>query len=364
MESDLNPYQPIPTAAARPLESGELSFAGQISETDYIALLPQQRLLRGLVMILLVLLAPVTLMTAGVCVYMVATLQSGHETVIAFAMLLFLLTLSYVAIRILGPGYRARRQLKRHPDLLGPAQGRFASDGLVFDDGDCTHWFAANWHLGILVHNSGIRVPIDTNPYRYLALSERLFDHFDAPAARRQIEAWKTQADTTNGWSQWPLTGDDASDQVRFAGSISTRQSLQTADLKSKAVMETLAVAAGVAGTALAWHSDHTEIMILCAAYTLFTIVSSIRIWRMYFVGHHDITWDQSGWISDTELAWRTEFQGAKIPLREFERTEISEQALVMTSRRGVTFLILREHVESDDQWQRISQQFATERLP
>ncbi len=83
------------------------------------------------------------------------------------------------------------RKLAANPDLLGQAQGYGSSEGLWFFDGRHQHWFSPNFLSRAKVTPAGLCVPLDTDPYRYLPLSHRIFESYSPEVAKRLLQGWQ-----------------------------------------------------------------------------------------------------------------------------------------------------------------------------
>ena len=85
-----------------------------------------------------------------------------------------------------------------------------------------------------------------------------------------------------------------------------------------------------------------------------YALVTSVLNWWNYFRRTEQQSWYQSGWISPQEFAICTGSAGVRMPLSEIvQMTEYPDQIL-LTQQSGQSHCILRQMVDTDEQWQRL----------
>lgn len=174
----INPYQPLGSLAGgenrltKSIESNDsLLFHATIEESDYLALLPPRDFEVWLYLVLGFLLAICDLLALTVVAMGIDRTQISVALSAGVACVLITMGIGYVWHRI-RPQTRARRGLKRNPDVLGPADGCVERSGLLFHDGIRQYWFAPSALQNAKVTPKGIRIHLGEDAYRYLALTE------------------------------------------------------------------------------------------------------------------------------------------------------------------------------------------------
>lgn len=368
MESKINPYRPAPIAPRFGSDLQVLTFDGVIGESDYIALLPNQVLMVWLLWVLSVLLVPVALMFAGFGAFLIATTGIGRQTMSLIGGSVFVAGVCAVLFRTASVRYRGRRHLRQNQDLVGTARGSLSASGLLFFDGVCSHWFSPAWLVSADVSTKGIRVPIATDPYRYLALTTQLFDEFSVDAVENLKHQWKQVAEiaSSDQWLEHPFGGpttapwkpedDPMPAPIQFSGTLTTQQPMKTLEIKKNATAQTISASVSAVGIFVSWLSDSPWLVVLCLVFVLYGGLTAIIIWRQYFRGIQTITWNQAGWLSENSLVWRSDMQGVNLPIDQICSASMTEEIATLISQSGSMFMIPREQIADDSDWQRLCQ--------
>lgn len=359
----INPYAPV---SAGKDDRTRLTFDGSIEPLDYAELLPRWDVESVLIRILLALLALTMAVVVSALIVGLWIRGLAREVIpLVIPLVGFGLVIGAgmgSAVRFIRPTQRARRKLKRFPDLLGPACGQVTESGLTFDCGDREHWFGPQSLLASQVSAAGIRVRIDQDPDRFLALTSRMFDGFDETVALRIHRSWhealavSTPDDEPVGldlWYEMNTVGDEA---VAFRGAVTLQQTLRTPENLRKAVLETFVAIAVVligclgGGLLSEWGRYGT------LALGTISVISSLWIWMRYFRGMQVETWTQSGWLSQRELAIQRQSVGIRVPLSEIHTVDDHGDILVLAGKSGSVYYLSREHFENDEDWASIKQ--------
>lgn len=355
----INPYQPVllPEQVDGPETPLGLHFDGVIEREDYSALLPNGQFLWWLQGILLLLLVPALVL--GVFISSASLLKDGVtiQSLVILAMTCGLLALAVFTAIAMGRRWRSRRYLTRFPDLLGLALGEFDRHGLLFHDGKRQHWFGPTILAEATVSKAGIRVLLPGSPYRYLALTKRLFQSYNFNKASELKAAWKKNAarrthseihPVANLWNRAAEVPDGA---VGFKGYCSTKESTRSPEVRQRAILETV-TAMGM--FALACTTDRIHWLLGASFYSLFSAYASVQSWRQYFYGAGESGWYQYGWLSPTQLAICVNETGTLFEREEISLVAAGENFYTLNTAANHQLFIFREHV-NESHWTRMS---------
>lgn len=142
------------------------------------------RLFVALAFLLFVIVLPILMAASLLAIFA----GEAMAIVVSICMTVFSLAALLFCIRMASTRIRARSYLKKFPDLLGAMEGTFNANGLVLEDTEKTHWFPWVQLSSMAVSNAGVRIPLDNDPRRFLALAEELFDGF-RPCDMEQLHA-------------------------------------------------------------------------------------------------------------------------------------------------------------------------------
>ncbi|OYP36418.1 hypothetical protein [Rhodopirellula sp. MGV] len=343
----------------------ELSFDGEIEAADYIRFSNRRNFERSLCLTLAVLLGT---LSAFIVVAMIAgmILRGWDPTFVTVAILAIVLggAAFWVYRYFVNQTQRSKRLLKRYPDLLGVARGSINADGLTFDDGVRQHWFSPTFLQKAYASAIGIKVPLDVNPYRFLALTDRLFDGYDETVAVRIKQLWSDQSAEVNAAevnaALWQRLHPAPTDAITFAGEVTVKQSQRIREVLVAAWTNSIGgigmvVAALVSGAFNTWGN------VFFFSVGSFVLISAVISWRQYFFGSSTQTWRQSGWISPTELAVMWGPAGVRMSLNEVTVSTEYEQLLIFTNQTGATYYLAPDHLANQLDWQRLRTRFQTE---
>ncbi len=188
-----------------------------------------------------------------------------------------------------------------------------------------------------------------------------MFDAFNADPANQLKRHWRTLAETPapaenpQGVELWNQISQPPAEAIPFRGSATTEIPLRTPAFRNRALMESgsllfiaaiLIIARNYSESWMFWGDG------LLVGYALIT--NSLNWWN-YFRRTYQQSWYLSGWLSPQEFAICTGHAGVRMPLSEIvQKSEYPDQVL-LTQRSGQSYCILRQMVDSDEQWQRLS---------
>jgi hypothetical protein len=373
----VNPYATSMTHRGSELEhaarsdevGGVLTFDGEITETDIRMLIPE----RGLWLLLAVLMwgCLIPVFGIGVVVTTINAVLEGFDSesvglILTFA---FIAIGFAVATQYVAPSRRTRRALKQRPDLVGRAVGRFVPSGLLFNDGERTHFLNGDYCRRAETTKHGIRVPLLEGPYVQLYLAKRLFERFDETVWKELQAIWQ-QPDAK------PLDRDAVMERncqqlgkrpesaISFDGQVTLHVPVDHAAVRKIMYRNGgMIVVYGVA-TLLAWHFGHWFIALGALILALNTVRYFYNSWRWMEIPTQDATWHQHGWISPDEVASVTETNGVRLFRNECQRTEWIGETLVWHLPTNRAMYFSREHFESDEDWNRVSESSSPESVP
>ncbi|MEO8270148.1 MAG: hypothetical protein ABI557_10520 [Aureliella sp.] len=342
------------------VELEPLRFDGTIERADYQRMLPRGEQEWWLCLVLAVLL--------GICIFVFGPVSvlfaiSEGKLLVGLGLMAFwtlmLAGLWFLKSRISARD-RAARYLKLYPDVLGTAQGKFTAGGLSFHDGVHTYWFGPQHLLRTVVSADGMRVHVDASAHRYLALSARMFDCFNVDSANQLKRHWRTLAEmpvlteNPHGLELWNQIGQPPAEAIPFRGSATTHIPWRTPAFRNKALMESGSVL--FIATFLFIARDRMESWMSWGGALLlgYTLITSTLNWWNYFKRTQQQSWYQSGWISPQQFAICTGNAGVRMPIGEIVQKMDYPDQILLTLQRGQSYCILRQMVDTDEQWQRL----------
>ncbi len=359
-EATINPYEPT-SPATFDVESVSLRFDGVIERADYQRMLPRGEREWWLCLVLAVLL--------GICIVVFGPASvlyaiSKGQLLVSLGLTAFwtlMLAGWWFLKRRISASDRATRYLTLYPDVLGTAQGEFTTGGLCFHDGVHTYWFGPHHLVRTAISADGMRVHVDASAHRYLALSARMFDAFNVDSANQLKRHWRQLADrpapaeNPHGLELWNQISQPSADGIAFHGSDTSEITWRTPAFRNRALMESGSMFFIAAIVFIA--RDRLESWMFWGGVLLIghCMLTSTLNWWNYFRRTYQQSWYQSGWISPQEFAICTGHAGVRMPLSEIvQKSEYPDQIL-LTQRSGQSYCILRQMVDTDEQWQRLS---------
>ncbi len=369
----INPYQPSSIDAEDAFDPAVgFQFDGTIGVDDYRMLLPE-RWLAGAVWFIYFFCLCFVLGGLGILISAVRGNVPLNIVGASAAMVAIGVLLGTFASWAANTRWRARRYLKKSPDLLGIARGQINEHGLWNFDGSLLHWFSPSLLQRSRITRSGIAVILNANqPLRYLALSAELLPNYATDLGRKLRDAWKHSVKQSAlkingmetqdpGWGSvamprgkafW-IPADDQPFTVRFAGPMALQHPVRTLVQRQLATTTTFGFLNYVAiggfgwwmGTLWAW------VAVLPIA---FMIPNVWKVWKSYFTEAVTETWDQAGWIDNERFSWRTDEYGFQIALEQFETATINDELLTLTLPTGQVFFVHRSMVGDDEAWQTV----------
>ncbi|WP_068265043.1 hypothetical protein [Rubripirellula obstinata] len=339
-----------------------LVFDGEILADDYRVLMPSDLLL-WLYWILIPLLAVVLIGVISAIMFVSTKGRGGPASLIAiFGVVAFLGGLLAVSVYNTRSKVRASRRLRSHPDLLGPARGKFTHKGLDFFDGEKRYWFGPAHLTKTRCLKRGIRVRVDADPVRYLAFTDRLVSGYSKQTAERLRDSWQEQAkdpSDTAGLDLWQKISSPPENAVSYEGHVTIQQSLKTKPMRKKLWTEASFVLLNIAGAALFHVLQLPSVLIwVCVGSVCLTLSANLFNWWLYFRGTQTQSWYQQGWVSATEFASRNTLNGVRFALDRFASAEVNDETIRMITPSGIAYYIPREQVVDEQAWTTLKEYF------
>ncbi len=168
---EINPYQATTEFDSTPVS---VSFEGVVDESMYSRFLPAGErtafLVFGAILGLIVLPGMLLALFFGIFV------ARDWGMIIGSSILICIMTGPLIyCLRYPTRDEKARRYLKVFPDLVGAMKGRFDTNGLVLWDESKMHWFPWMLLSSFRVSKAGVRVQLEHDHRRFLALGSELF---------------------------------------------------------------------------------------------------------------------------------------------------------------------------------------------
>ncbi|MDM4017564.1 hypothetical protein [Roseiconus lacunae] len=350
--TDVNPYANTVVEDDGPTE---LTFDSIIELEDYQRMLRRSFPERTLVIVLISLLG----FTAIAPLVLVASISIWRQdTEALLPVILFSLVVGAIAVAVYRYFFhsdrRVMRSIEKHPDLLGIVRGRLTAAGMTLDDGVRHHWFSPRQLVTAVISPAGIRIPLTDDPYRFLAMTERIFDHYSVKTAKGLRERWFEYArdPSDDVPSMWDEVNPPPGDAIHFHGAVTMQQSTRTPRTLVLLIANLVGAAAllSIAGTDTSFFSSWSDYFMV--GYGVFALFNGIRSAWFYYKGTRQQTWNQRGWTSGEELAIQWTSVGIRISLSEIERVEILDEVIVLSSQSGGSYYLMRIHFESEADWE------------
>ncbi len=352
MSNSINPYQVSHSSDSSSVEDLGLVFDGAIGEDDYRKLLPRNWewwLCMVLIVLLAVCLAFFTTAT-------VATLLFVGDPLVGMALIAGCAGLAaafWFTVRFVNPKVRARRALKRNPDLFGTARGELNVSGLRFEDGVHQYWFGPAHMLGAKISASGIRVGVDANPDRYLALTDRLFEAYDPKAAQRLRHHWAHAAATPESRQRpdyralWDQIGAPPAEAIHFRGGNAILSEEGQPRIAANIIIAFFLL--------VPFYLNFSEPWTLWAAGILivYGLAMNSKRWRSYVARLSQQAWNFDGWVTSKEVAIDNGETGVRMPANQLTASH-SDDGLVLTTKGGMAYYLSPDQLVEPDQWPRL----------
>ena len=248
---------------------------------------------------------------------------------------------------------RTKRVLKRNPDLVGTARGELNSSGLRFDDGVHQYWFGPAHMLDAKIMDRGIRVGVDANPDRYLALTDRLFEAYDPKAVHRLHRQLGALSATPEARQRPGYRGPLESDQRGAGGGDSlSRRSRSRGRRESAASRRQCVIAASAAGP---FYLNFSEPWTLWAAgiLVLYGLAINSKKWRSFVERLSQQVWNCDGWLTADEVAIHNGETGVRMPAKQLAVSQIDD-GLMLSTKGGAAYYLARDQLVEPDQWPRL----------
>ena len=346
-----DPYRP-PAASIDyvPATSVPLEFLGEITQSDYKRMLPTTMdIVWGRVMFSLGLVVLLPLLAAtGVMVFQKIP---GAGVAVTVASLVVAVAIS-VAIYLVSPSARAYRYLRGNTDLLGPAKGTLSERGLMFDDGNCKHWFSWPSLHAVSPRADGIRVSLDSRPNRFLALSSRIFLTYSRKHADRIVAEFARRKRTTDELQlgSGEMFEKSLTDDGFFSGTISVSQSLKSAELRATVIsglvtgIFLILVAVSAVGY---WR--------LISILGVYCLAGSAQSYWQYMYGSkvsNHLAW---GWIDSSGLIYAFDSRATWRPRTAFNKIVPCEQYFEFHLVGGECLFVYVEHMKNPTEFIRVA---------
>lgn len=168
---EINPYQATTEFDSTPVS---VSFEGVVDESMYRRFLPAGErtafLAFGAILGLIVLPGMLLALFFGIFI------ARDWGMIIGSSVLICIMTGPLIyCLRYPTNDEKARRYLEVFPDLVGAMKGTFDANGLVLWDDSKMHWFPWMLLSSFRVSKAGVRVQIEQDHRRFLALGSELF---------------------------------------------------------------------------------------------------------------------------------------------------------------------------------------------
>ncbi|MEL6110177.1 MAG: hypothetical protein AAFU85_29540, partial [Planctomycetota bacterium] len=339
-----------------------MSFRGVLNEDDYASLLPRRDFPAVLYGTLITLMSAFGLVLIPAIIY--RWVRQGFDPAMIGVAVIAALMLGGVIFFLWfrKRSSQARRLLKKHPDLLGPVQGRVTALGIAVHDGTRHHWFGPQQLINSHATSEGMRICLSHDPTRFLPLSKRIFDGYSEQVASRFVRQWKEDSkhaasESLLGLDFWHELNPIPEAAVPFAGTLSVQLPLRTAENRNQASVELFTAVLAILAGAFAIGFWIVKLLIVC--YGVFQLAVSARSWYRYFYGIQTDTWNQSGWIGSDELAIQQRAAGVRIAFTEFKQV-IDNQQVVSLMTPAAAFHFAADQFENEATWTEVRERLLT----
>ena len=352
MSNSINPYQVTHPSDSTSAVDLRLVFDGAIGEDDYRGLLPRNWEW-WLCMVLVVLLAICLALFTSVTVVTVLFVRDPLVVMTLIGCCAAMAVAFWLAVRFVNPKVRARRVLKRNPDLLGTARGELNSSGLRFEDGVHQYWFGPAHMLGATITASGIRVGVDPNRDRYLALTDRLFEAYDPEAAHRLHHHWAVLSATPEARQRpgyralWDQIGAAPAEAIHFRGGVAVMGEERQQRLAANVIIALLLLVPSYLNFSEPWTLWATGILVVYA------LAMNSKRWRSFVERQSQQVWNCDGWVTSNEVAINNGETGVRMPAKQIEVSQLDD-GLMVTTKGGAAYDLARDPLLEPEQWPRL----------
>ncbi len=337
-----DPYRPPASIDHVPSTRVPLEFSGEITQADYKRMLPTTTdIVWGRVIFSLALVVLLPLLAAiGLMVFQQLP---GVWFAVPVASVVVAIAIP-VAIYLVSPSARAYRYLRGNTDLLGPALGYFSEQGLMFDDGNCKHWFSWSSLHAVSPRADGIRVSLDPRPNRFLALPSRIFLAYSRKHAERIVAEFASRELTTDELQHGSgeMFEKSLTDDGFFSGTVSVSRSFKSAELWATVISEL------ITGLFLILFAicavGYWRLISILGVYCL--VGSAQRYWQYMYgsqVTNH-LAW---GWIDSNGLIYAFDSQATWRPRTAFNKIVPGERYFEFHLAGGECLFVYIEHMRN-----------------
>ncbi len=228
-----NPYRSPPELDDRAtLFDGPLHFHGAVTFDDIVDLMGTpfiNRLMRWLAAIIL---APMLVLPIAIMFFRSTGLQTEPWGMLG--MVLGLSAIVMVADRLVSPRVRAKRLLKRHPELIGPIRGRLDAFGLTYDSqtDDQMHQFSWAAFPVVAVLPKGIRLDWKAADRRFVAIPATSIDGYSCDRVKNLINQFRSQATHPAIYQSVPRWDAAPEGTLKFRGSVQAKPPASPSDVR------------------------------------------------------------------------------------------------------------------------------------
>ncbi|MCA9140289.1 MAG: hypothetical protein KDB00_26140 [Planctomycetales bacterium] len=369
----INPYQPPRTHLDFDADLRVLTFDGQVTEADYMSMMPDRRVLSWVLWVVLALFVPLAVFFAVMSVTLLLRRGFSEEAIYTGFGAVFIGGVCAASVSTMGSKSRARRSLRRHRDLLCIARGRLSERGMVISNGTSTYWTAPSELGGAGVFSNGVRIPVDQNPFRYFALADHLFDHFSAASAKQIKQSWLNQTALSSG-DQWesdpfgaqlgpPWSSEEFSSptNVQFSGTVTAQFPLKSPALIVRCKGEMISIVFWTFGLVVALFFGSLISALVCCGLAAIGVYNFVQYWRRYHYGTRTDQWNQAGWIGAEAIAWRSSKRAVYLSLNQIVGANVTDELATLYGPAGELLLIPRDQVADEAGWESITRRFRTD---
>ena len=270
-----------------------------------------------------------------------AIFASGNPGAMIGSIVMTLLTVAALVFCIWMASVRSRANayLKKFPDLIGPVKGAFRPTGLLVNDGEKTHWFPWVQLFRLAVTKIGVRVPVDQDPRRFLALAPELFSSYhpeDLKAMRAKYSMRKSNYDELIAESAGAFEF-DVQAGCFFSG---TFQKPATTETWIRVLIGPVSLCGYVGYLSLLGRWNWISIC-LCIVLALTVFPSVWKIGQLFRNQLHsmEVSW---GWLTETDLISGAGLHVMKIPLASLKTIGRSDGILEFQLASGRSLYLYR----------------------
>ena len=341
-ESDPNPYQPPGGVRAGALDTEQIRISGQVVQKDIELLIRRSVLFQILHFVSAIIVA----LLGSVLVAALVRPVTARALPVAIIMLV-LLGLGWVNWFFLRRS-RARRLVRRFPDLVGPIDGYLDAFGLTFYSADGTQAWQYSWaaFTKITVTDAGVSLSWPNGFDYFIGVPGRIIDGFGANWMRERIAAFESAANgpavmqVKADWSDVPA------EAIRFQNLVLTKAPPERRDKQiayaSNALMYVLMLGMGAA-----WFINLGTTMWL-VGLTLVG-VGIVQIKYNTKLAPAPFVFRQWGWIAEDHVQTHLPGATSRFDWQQAARIEFSEKHLLASFSDGTSFYAASEDLLDGD---------------